>query len=150
MLPVVVRAARLAVVRGKSQDALLEQVERAEVCGTEPPRGLDDLVEDRLQAGRASNRAQNTADRALLLTEIVKLRCKGPIAGHLAQLRNSTDLSRDREGRAAPRDSQRSSTETPGRPRSTRCVFAKRHTAAKAMQLPRHAGGCRWSRTTPR
>jgi hypothetical protein len=67
MVPVILGTPRLTVVRRHTKQPLIEQIERAVVGAAEPPTGLDDLVENRLQPGRTRDRSKDTTDRALLL-----------------------------------------------------------------------------------
>ena len=74
------------VVRRHVQEALLEQVERAVLGPAEPLAGLDDLVQHRLDPRAAGDGAQDAADRALLLAQILDLASElcvvGGHAGH--------------------------------------------------------------------
>jgi hypothetical protein len=55
------------------EESILEEPERALVRFAEPPAGLDDLVENRLQSLGAGDCAEDVAERALLLAEVLDL-----------------------------------------------------------------------------
>jgi hypothetical protein len=61
------------MVRNGVQEVVAEEPEPARVCVAEPPRRLDDLVENRLEALPLGHSPQNVADRALLLAQFVEL-----------------------------------------------------------------------------
>ena len=55
------------------QETALQKPERPVVGPTQSPARLGHLLENRLQAGRASDSTENAADRALLLAHVLKL-----------------------------------------------------------------------------
>jgi hypothetical protein len=72
MLEVVLRARGLALVRPQVQETVLQQPKRPVVGLAQSPARLGHLLENRLQPGRASDSAENAADRALLLPHVLE------------------------------------------------------------------------------
>jgi hypothetical protein len=63
----------LALVCAEVEEPVLEQPEGPVVCLAEAPALLGHLLEHRLDANGASDSAKHTADRALLLPQILDL-----------------------------------------------------------------------------
>src|SRR4029450_3959884 len=62
-----------SVVGGRLQKIVLEEPERAVIGFAEPLAGLDDFVENRLDSRTSGHGAEDAADCALLLPEILEL-----------------------------------------------------------------------------
>jgi len=72
VLSVILLARPLALVRAQVQEPVLEKPERAVVGATESLAGFGHLPEHRLKPRRASDRAEDGANRALLFTDILE------------------------------------------------------------------------------
>ena len=88
MLPVVFSLG-LAMVCDRVEERPLEEPERPVIGSAESRAGVDHLVENRLQAYGAGDRAKDAADRALLPAHVLELtselRAIGGHASHFAQ-----------------------------------------------------------------
>jgi hypothetical protein len=58
------------------QGTFVEEPERPVVGVAQPPARLGDLLENRIQPGRACDDAQNPTDRALLLPHVLEFACE--------------------------------------------------------------------------
>jgi hypothetical protein len=91
MLPVVLGARGFALVRAQVKESFLQKPEGAVVGLTESPALLRHLVKHRLEPGRPSDGAQDTADRAVLLPHVLELTGDVPAflrdASHFVQLK---------------------------------------------------------------
>ena len=73
MVTLVVHGLRRAAIRRQSENGVIQEIESTVVRAAEAPGRLNHLVEDGLQPGGASDSAEDTADRALLLAELLEL-----------------------------------------------------------------------------
>jgi hypothetical protein len=90
MLPIVLGALGRAFMYRKTEEvSFVEKPERAVIGVTEASAGLNDLVEDRLEPGRARNGAKNAADRELLRSKVLDLTNKRRVVvGHSSHARS--------------------------------------------------------------
>src|SRR5262245_55315373 len=96
MIPVVRGTRRIAFIRRHIEELMLEEIERAVIGGAESSGRFDDLIKDRLQPGRTSDSAQDAADRALVLTQLLELTSSISVG--------AGPTSYEAELRASPRD----------------------------------------------
>jgi hypothetical protein len=105
MLPVVGSSrSRRRLIRNEVEKAVLEQEQRAVVGPAKSLRSFDDLVQNRLKPGRASDRPQDTADRLLLLARVFELPRKVRVRGRDAAHRQSLVRCSERADKLAPLD----------------------------------------------
>jgi hypothetical protein len=89
MLSVPLSTVGVGVVRHHVEEPVLEKVQGAVVGPAEPFAGFDHLVENGLNPCAAGDGAEDTADRALLLAQVLELASElvvGGRAGHLRSL----------------------------------------------------------------
>ena len=106
MIEVVLRPLGLTMVCPHVQDTVLKEPERPMVGLAQSPARLGHLLENRLQPGTPSDRAENAADRVLLLTHVLELmgevRAVPRAAGHSFSLSRRRAPPGGRSGRRPP------------------------------------------------